>query len=324
MKIRARRRISWRSALFLTALSCAVLLSCAALRAMSAVIIRELMAPLGFDHPAVWVARATAAVTALASVVLSALGTVMAFGFPAYAGLCVLDGDHAGELRTHALSHAHVFWLSLLGVLAVAPASLAGDIAAAVPPLFGFAAEAAAQQAAPEMFLFLPMLLGSALLAPVCEELFFRGYIFSAVRRRGDAAAALMSAALFALMHGVNIGMIPRFLLGLLLALVMIRSGSIFAPVIVHSFYNLTILVLSFAGFDGLISGTGLFSAAFRLALCAAFVYVLRRAYALRMVRAAAVPPGAALLKQERMALISAALVLIAALIMGVGVCMLP
>jgi membrane protease YdiL (CAAX protease family) len=73
---------------------------------------------------------------------------------------------------------------------------------------------------------FLVTLLGAGLLAPVAEELFFRGLIHRWFRARfGLWPAVVISSAIFAAGHADSIGVVAStFVLGMLLAAVYDRS----------------------------------------------------------------------------------------------------
>ena len=73
----------------------------------------------------------------------------------------------------------------------------------ATPPS-GSTETAQAAAVTPDSALFLPMLLQSALLAPICEELFFRGYLMGAFAKAGRGRAIAAAALLFAAAHGVD------------------------------------------------------------------------------------------------------------------------
>ena len=78
-----------------------------------------------------------------------------------------------------------------------------------------------------------------ALVGPLVEELFFRGLLTSAFRRRfGPIRTALLTAALFALAHVLPRVIPPVFILGLALALVYERIGSTLPGMLVHCLYN--------------------------------------------------------------------------------------
>ena len=78
---------------------------------------------------------------------------------------------------------------------------------------------------------------------PVVEELFFRGILFAAVRRHTSRVVAmLVSGSLFAAMHSNVLGFLPILILGCLLADLYERTGSLFAPMMVHVLHN-TLLI---------------------------------------------------------------------------------
>jgi sodium transport system permease protein len=76
-------------------------------------------------------------------------------------------------------------------------------------------------------------------LAGVCEEMLFRGPVLAAARRRMAPLAALsFSALFFALAHLDLWGTPLRFLLGLLLGWLVLRTGSIFPAMLLHGVYD--------------------------------------------------------------------------------------
>ena len=139
--------------------------------------------------------------------------------------------------------------LAAAGALFVGPAALLAELPGAALRLCGVElAQTAAS--APDSGLFLPMLLQSALLAPICEELFFRGYLMGAFARAGRGKAAAAAALLFAAAHGVDAAFLPRFLFGCLLGAMAQRTGSILAPMLMHGCYNAAVLLVSFSGLE--------------------------------------------------------------------------
>ncbi|HSJ86556.1 MAG TPA: CPBP family intramembrane glutamic endopeptidase, partial [Anaerolineales bacterium] len=83
-----------------------------------------------------------------------------------------------------------------------------------------------------------------ALLAPVVEEIFFRGFLFQGLRARyGWVAGMLLSSAIFGLAHLDPVSLIPTFILGNLLAYLYQRSNSIWPGVILHVLVNTVGLV---------------------------------------------------------------------------------
>ena len=92
----------------------------------------------------------------------------------------------------------------------------------------------------------LPMLLYSVLLAPVCEELIFRGTTMHLARRALPFwLANTMQALLFGLFHMNWIQGIYAFALGLVLGYVCEKGGSIYYSILLHILFNLWGTVIS-------------------------------------------------------------------------------
>lgn len=74
--------------------------------------------------------------------------------------------------------------------------------------------------------------------APVSEELFFRGFAHSVFRRNLGKGAAIVSAALFALIHFYVVHFVPIFLLGLILAWIYDWRKNLLTPIVAHGVMN--------------------------------------------------------------------------------------
>jgi membrane protease YdiL (CAAX protease family) len=78
-----------------------------------------------------------------------------------------------------------------------------------------------------------------ALVGPLIEEIFFRGFAYQAFRTRfGVTRAMLLSAFVFAALHLNLVAFVPIFLLGLALSYLYERTGSLVAPMTVHMLHN--------------------------------------------------------------------------------------
>jgi membrane protease YdiL (CAAX protease family) len=89
--------------------------------------------------------------------------------------------------------------------------------------------------------------LTAAFLAPIAEEVLFRGFVFAALRRRAGFPAALAaSSALFAAVHP-PVDWLPIFVLSVALATVYDQTGSLFAPIVAHAANNCVGVVLLLA-----------------------------------------------------------------------------
>ena len=79
------------------------------------------------------------------------------------------------------------------------------------------------------------LLLAGIVVAPVVEELFFRGFVYAGLAERYSwRKAAVISSALFALIHLQITAMVPIFILGYIFAYLYRRSGSIWPAVLMH------------------------------------------------------------------------------------------
>jgi membrane protease YdiL (CAAX protease family) len=79
------------------------------------------------------------------------------------------------------------------------------------------------------------MLLAGVIVAPVVEEVFFRGFVFAGLRKRYDwRKAATISSALFAVVHFQLTAFLPIFFLGYIFAFLYHRSNSIWPAILMH------------------------------------------------------------------------------------------
>jgi uncharacterized protein len=81
-------------------------------------------------------------------------------------------------------------------------------------------------------------------LAPVAEEIVFRGLIFGYLRRWGLPAALLISTALFAAVHLPTLPL-TQIIGGIVFALAYEAGGSLIAPIAIHMLGNLAIFTIS-------------------------------------------------------------------------------
>lgn len=85
--------------------------------------------------------------------------------------------------------------------------------------------------------------------APLSEELFFRGFLFRAVQGRAGLAVGLsVSALVFAGFH-LNLGVVlPFFAIGLIFAWAYHASGSLWTPIAAHAIFNGISFIATIAG----------------------------------------------------------------------------
>ncbi len=82
-------------------------------------------------------------------------------------------------------------------------------------------------------------LVVAAVVAPVAEELFFRGFLFAGLRDRwGLAAGMLISSAVFGAVHLTPGVMLPIALMGALFAWLYQTTRSLWPAILLHGLYN--------------------------------------------------------------------------------------
>ena len=93
----------------------------------------------------------------------------------------------------------------------------------------------------------LPLLIAGLFVAPISEELFFRGFLYAGLRERiGVAWAAILSAGLFSLAHVTPTAIPSLFVIGLIFALLYERGRSIWPSAIMHTTINVIGLLAAY------------------------------------------------------------------------------
>ncbi len=238
--------------------------------ALRGVLIRRRLAPARYRGPSVFVLLILAIFVSTAAVVpFSADATVLVTGrgqmsplgalvlltstqvaLLAVTGLFVLlpDALHGLSLLGR-LSVARSVGMGLgFGLIAWVGATLASALAAWLLTSAGIRPEPQAAEQA--LSIVDPRIAVPAvvIVAPIAEELFFRGVAFNAwLREHGYRRALFGSALLFALIHGSLLALLPIFLLGIGLALVYERSRSLLAAIVMHATVNAISVALALA-----------------------------------------------------------------------------
>jgi membrane protease YdiL (CAAX protease family) len=89
-------------------------------------------------------------------------------------------------------------------------------------------------------------------LAPLIEELYFRGFLYPVLARNIGVPFGIANTALaFAFVHASQLAqawapLLMLFLVGLVLTVVRVRSGSVAASFLIHVGYNSTLFVVMF------------------------------------------------------------------------------
>lgn len=159
-----------------------------------------------------------------------------------------LDGTDVP--RSMGLQRAPKWWqaglavaLSLACIVAFLP------IASAVQALFakmGYTATPSYFDYSSTWYNMLIGLVGLALLPALGEEAMCRGMAYGAFRQKGTYYGILMSALLFALWHGSPVQLVHQFLIGVVMALLVHFTRTVWTSVIFHFVNNAVVILYEF------------------------------------------------------------------------------
>ncbi len=155
-----------------------------------------------------------------------------------------LRGVAWSELGLRAASRRDLLWGVVLGLLTV---PLAGLVNALVSGLAGGTFENPQVEALAPTALSVPAMVGMLVLAagvaPVVEEIIFRGVLYGWLRRfLGPAVAIVLSALVFGAVHGIP-QLVPALAVqGAVLALVYERTRSLWPSIVLHGVFNAVML----------------------------------------------------------------------------------
>ena len=87
----------------------------------------------------------------------------------------------------------------------------------------------------------------AAFAGPIVEELFFRGFMYGAFKKSiGIFWAAILTSTLFAALHTHIVGFLPILILGMLLAYLYEKTGTLVSSITVHTIHNLSMVFFVF------------------------------------------------------------------------------
>jgi membrane protease YdiL (CAAX protease family) len=179
-------------------------------------------------------------------------GTLATAGFTCHVVLRVI-GQPAGTLglaRTRCSSYVGAMVCIVLAFIPLQAVSVLWTVV--LHDLGGFALESqdvvrefreyARQGDAVSMICFAA---AGVIVAPIGEELLFRGVLHGYLREHwGRLPGAILSGAAFAAVHRSLLGFAPLMILGVLLARIYDRSGSLYPAMLFHAAFNATSLAL--------------------------------------------------------------------------------
>mgnify|MGYP001232349778 CR=1 FL=1 len=142
----------------------------------------------------------------------------------------ILPFEKAGVVKTAAC----VFFGSAVCMLANIPANAVVNI----ETRFGFSGNMPDMPLTNDAWVLVLYGITIAIIPPIVEELLFRGMILQSLRKYGDGFAVVASAMLFGLYHGNFVQIVFAFIAGLVMAHVVVRTGSLWTSILIHFINN--------------------------------------------------------------------------------------
>lgn len=86
----------------------------------------------------------------------------------------------------------------------------------------------------------------ACIVAPLSEEIIFRGFIFKIIRQKySTSIAIIINSFLFGIIHLSPSAIIPASILGAALSIIRIKTNSVYGSIIIHSLHNLFALIIT-------------------------------------------------------------------------------
>lgn len=161
-------------------------------------------------------------------------------------------GERLASLGLSFKNFARNVFYGIAGYLAAVPVLLAVLIVTAVlVTLFKYVPQ---KQAVVQLFMKednVPFLayasFFAAIAGPIIEELFFRGFFYNALKKYTGAFWAMAaSGAAFSLLHAHPVGFVPIMIIGMMLAYLYERTGTLVASITAHMIHNASMVGLVF------------------------------------------------------------------------------
>jgi membrane protease YdiL (CAAX protease family) len=153
-----------------------------------------------------------------------------------------LEGDSIAPLDGRKRAGFAAGMVIALGAVVVA---MTGSVALALAQQFAFSIEVEEQQPIVDLvnrgepFEIMLLAVSAVILAPLTEELLFRGMFFRRLRQRvGPMAAWTLPALAFALAHWNPVGLVVYVWLGSVFAMAYVLSGRLWVAMLAHAGHN--------------------------------------------------------------------------------------
>ena len=86
----------------------------------------------------------------------------------------------------------------------------------------------------------------ACIIAPFCEEIIFRGYLYKIIRDKSNVLFAIVINSLFfGAIHFEPSAIVPAAILGVALSMVRLKTNSLLPSIAIHTFHNLLALIIT-------------------------------------------------------------------------------
>ena len=86
----------------------------------------------------------------------------------------------------------------------------------------------------------------ACIIAPFCEEVIFRGYLYKIIRDKSNVLFAIVINSLFfGAIHFEPSAIVPAAILGVALSMVRLKTNSLLPSIAIHTFHNLLALIIT-------------------------------------------------------------------------------
>ncbi|MFH1845885.1 MAG: type II CAAX endopeptidase family protein [bacterium] len=168
-----------------------------------------------------------------------ALGSLLAILLPCYLAARSVGGNLASEFHLGHTSRAHLFWAMIVAVAGLLPTSILAGLSSRIHPVSDEWLKFNLDHLPQEPGEIVVAALAVTVIAPLAEELLFRGIVHRLVRRLwGAGPATIISGLVFGLLHYEPWYLFGLIGLGFLLSYIYEATRSLTPCFVTHGVYN--------------------------------------------------------------------------------------
>ncbi len=179
--------------------------------------------------------------------VLLFVATLVSGGLTSWIGLRLSGESLKAQVESNQYDHSWIYKGVCMAFAMNFLLSLVVSLLNALLGIFGAEIDEVGLATDGGFFGFLMNFASAVVLAPLFEEIVFRGVICKSLSRFNKGFAVIFSALLFAIAHLNLYQGIPVFGMGIVFAFVYLRSGSLRVPILMHVINNFLALVQTYS-----------------------------------------------------------------------------